>query len=234
AAAADMHLHELIRYDINIVNAISSVVKENKITDLLLGLHEKKGISDNFLGNLTEGILTKCNTTTLIYKPSQPLSTIKRHIIVIPERAEKEPGFPFWLVKVWNISRNTGAKLVFYATAQTLSYIAEVNKKHPVDCSMNEFDDWNDFLILSRDVSSNDNLILIMSRKDRPSYHQHMTKIPHYLNKYFQTTNFILIYPMQTGIDENSELDLKNPSVLEPLEKLDDLGKTIARLFKRR
>lgn len=234
AAAADMHLHELIRYDINIVNAISSVVKENKITDLLLGLHEKKGISDNFLGNLTEGILTKCNTTTLIYKPSQPLSTIKRHIIVIPERAEKEPGFPFWLVKVWNISRNTGAKLVFYATAQTLSYIAEVNKKHPVDCSMNEFDDWNDFLILSRDVSSNDNLILIMSRKDRPSFHQHMTKIPHYLNKYFQTTNFILIYPMQTGIDENSELDLKNPSVLEPLEKLDDLGKTIARLFKRR
>jgi Kef-type K+ transport system membrane component KefB/nucleotide-binding universal stress UspA family protein len=234
ASAADVYLHELMRYDLNIVNGITNVVKENKITDLILGLDEKKGFSKNFVGNLTEGILTKCNTTTLIYKPSQPLSTIKRHIIVIPERAEKEIGFLFWLIKVWNIARNTGAKLVFYSTEQTLRYIKDVNTKHPVECEFKEFNDWDDFLILSRDVKIDDNLILVLSRKDRPSYHANMAKIPFYLNKYFQTTNFILVFPIQSGVTDNSDRDLKNPSVLDSIEKLDDLGKTIANLFKKR
>ncbi len=207
---------------------------EHKITDLILGLHHKKGISDNFLGNLTEGILTKCNTTTLIYKPSQPLSTIKRHLVFVPDRAEREIGFPFWLVKVWNIARNTGAKLVFYSSKQTLDCIKDINTKHPIESEFIEFDDWNDFLIISRDVKANDNLILVLSRKDRPSYHNNMIKIPTYLNKYFQATNFILVYPIQAGVTDSSNMDLKNPSVLESIEKLDDLGKTIANLFKRK
>ena len=234
ASAADVYLHELMRYDLNIVNGITNVVKEQKITDLILGLEQKKGFSKNFVGNLTEGILTKCNTTTLIYKPSQPLSTIKRHLIVVPDRAEKEIGFPFWLIKVWNIARNTGAKLVFYSTEQTLNYIKTINTKHPVECEFKEFSEWDDFLILARDVKHDDNLILILSRKDHPSYHSNMLRIPVYLNKYFQTTNFILVFPMQTGVSESSDTDLKNPTMLDSLEKLDDLGKTIANLFKRR
>jgi len=234
ASAADAILQELLRYDLNIVNGITNVVKEHKITDLILGLEEKKGFSKNFLGNLTEGILTKCNTTTLIYKPSQPLSTIKRHIIVVPHHAEREIGFPFWLVKVWNIARNTGAKLVFYSTEQTLKYIKDINMKHPVECECKEFDEWDDFLILSRDIRIDDNLVLVLSRKERTSYHSNMSRIPVYLNKYFQNTNFILVFPMQTGVSDNSDTHYKNPSMLDSIEKLDDLGKTIANLFKRK
>jgi Kef-type K+ transport system membrane component KefB/nucleotide-binding universal stress UspA family protein len=234
ASAADVYLHELMRYDLNIVNGISNVVKEQKITDLILGLDGKKGFSKNFVGNLTEGILTKCNTTTLIYKSSQPLSTIKRHLIVVPDRAEKEIGFPFWLIKIWNIARNTGTKLVFYSTEQTLNYIKAINTKHPVECDFKEFAEWDDFLILARDLKLDDNLILILSRKDRPSYHSNMLRIPAYLNKYFQATNFMLVFPMQSGVSDSSDTNLKNPSILDPIEKLDDLGKTIASLFKRK
>ena len=234
AAAADIYLHELMRYDLNITNGITNVVKEQKITDLILGLEDKKGLSKNFVGNLTEGILTKCNTTTLIYKPSQPLSTIKRHLIVVPDRAEKEIGFPFWLLKVWNIARNAGAKLVFYSTEQTLKYIKDINTKHPVECEFKEFGEWDDFLILSREIKQDDNLILILSRKDHLSYHTNMLKIPAYLNKYFQTTNFILMFPMQTGVTDSSNMNLKDPSILDSIERLDDLGKTIANLFRRK
>lgn len=234
AAATDNFMHELIRYDLNVVNGINNVVMEHKITDLILGLDSHKGISHTFFGNLTEGILSKCNTTTLIYKPNQPLSTIKRHIIVVPERAEKEIGFPFWLIKVWNIARNTGAKLVFYGTENTINYIRELNSKFPVESVSVEFSDWNDFLILSRDIRADDNLIIVMSRKDRPSYNPIMPKIPGFLNKYFQDINFMLIYPMQSGVGEDMVSDLKNPAVLEPLEKLGDIGKTIASIFMRK
>ena len=234
ASATDNLVHELLRYDLNIVNGITSVAKEHKITDLILGLHINKGISDSFLGNLTEGILTKCNTTTLVYKPAQPFGTIKRHIIIVPENAEKEIGFPFWLIKIWNIARNSGAKLLFYANNETLKLIQEIQSKHPIESEFEEFDDWNDFLILARNFHKDDNLIIVLSRKDRPSYHSSMSRIPSYLNNYFKETSYILIYPMQAGVTETSQIDLKNPSFIEPLEKLDEIGKTIAKIFKRK
>jgi len=234
ASATDNIIHELLRYDLNIVNGITSVAKEHKITDIILGLHSSKGFSNSFLGNLTEGILTKCNTTTLIYKPVQPFGTIKRHIIIVPENAEKEIGFPFWIIKVWNIARNSGAKLVFYATKEAIKLINEILIKHPIECSFEAFIDWDDFLILARDFQKDDNLIIVLSRKDKPSFHQNMTKIPSYLNKYFKDTSYILIYPMQAGVSESSQIDLKNPTLIEPLEKLDEIGKTIAKIFRKK
>lgn len=234
ASAADMPLRDLLRYDVNVANCITNVAREQKTTDLILGLHQSKGISESFLGNLTEGILNKSNATTLIYKPIQPLATIKRHLIFVPNRAEKEIGFLLWLLKVWNIARNTGAKLVFYSSKETLTYITNINQSHPIECEFVEFDDWDDFLILSRDMESNDNLVIVMSRKDHPSFHPQMNKIPTYLNKYFTEQNYILVYPIQVGAGTVSGNYLKNISMVDSIEKLDDLGKAIASLFKRK
>ena len=96
--------------------------------------------------------MSKCNTTTFIYKSEQPLATIKRHLVLIPPRAEKEIGFPFWLIKIWNIARNTGSKLIFYGTFETLNYIQEINKSHPVTCDFKEFENWDDLVFISKEI----------------------------------------------------------------------------------
>ncbi|MBP6231188.1 MAG: cation:proton antiporter [Paludibacteraceae bacterium] len=234
AAATDNKLHELLRYDVNIVNGITSVIKEHKITDLILGLDNSKGISDNFFNNLSQSILTKSNITTLLYKPNQPFGTIKRHLVIVPEKAEKEIGFPFWIIKIWNIARNSGAMVVFYTNSATQKIIKEIQAKHPVECKFKDFIDWEDFLILSREMQADDNLIIILSRKDKPSYNPVMQRIPSYLNKYFGQNSYILIYPIQVGVTETSMMDISNPTILEPLEKLDEIGKTIAKIFKKK
>jgi hypothetical protein len=145
---------------LNVVNAITSVIKENRITDLVMGLHIKKEITESFLGNLTEGILKNCDTTTFVYKPVQPVSTIVRHFVIIPEHAEREVGFPFWLLKVWNIGRHTGAKIMFYGTEKSLQIIRDIHRNHPIEAEFNLFDDWDDFLVLSRDVKNDDNMFI--------------------------------------------------------------------------
>jgi hypothetical protein len=195
-------------------------------------------LSDSFLGNLTQGVLSKINSTTLIYKAKQPLGTIARHIIIIPENAEKEIGFPYWLIKVWNIARNTGAKLVFYGTNETLDYIREIHKNHPVDASFFEFPDWKDFISIVHQIKSNDNVIIIMSRKDNQSYNKMMKHIPVFLKNEISSNSFILIYPLQMGVIDDSTYDYLNPSLLEPmrgkLERLDEITKTITRLFVKK
>lgn len=234
ASATDNTIHTLLRYDINIVNGISSVAKEHKITDLILGLHIKKGLSDSFLGNLTEGILSKCNPTTLIYKSHQPFGTIKRHVIIVPAHAEKEIGFPFWLTKVWNIAKNSSAKLIFFATKETKIAVDALQVKNPIAYEFKEFKDWNTFLELKSEFQKDDNLVIVLSRKDKPSYDSNMSKIPSYLNKYFNAMSYLLVYPMQVGANESSLIDLTNPTLKEPFDKIDELGQTIAKILKRK
>lgn len=198
AAATDTHLQELLRYDLNVPNAVLSVILEHSITDLVLGLHKEKGISTSFLGRITEDILNHSDVTTLIYKSVQPLSTMKRHLVVIPEQAEKEIGFTQWANRTGNLVQNTGARAVFYGTSQTLEQLQSVLPKQ-VQAEYKEFGDWDDFLIVFRDVRPDDMLWVVMSRHDRISYNPGMNRIPGYLNKYFQANSFILVYPLQAS-----------------------------------
>lgn len=206
AAATDTRLQELMRYDLNITNAILSVILEHKITDLILGLHKEKGIPTSFLGRITEGVLEHSDVTTLIYKPTQPLSTMKRHLVVIPERAEKEAGFPQWVERIWNVVQNTGSKVVFYGASATLGRLKIVIGKRSGEMEFIEFSEWDDFLIVFRDVHPDDNLWVIMSRPNGISFNQNMNRVPGYLNKYFQLNSFILIYPIQAHVTTNRYL----------------------------
>ena len=206
ASATDNRLNDLLRYDLNVVNAIISVIKEQGITDLVLGLHQGKRATSSFLGNMTEGILGQSNVNTLVYRPMQPIATVKRHLIVVPEQAEKEVGFSMWVNKVWNIIQNTGGKAIFYGTETTLGYLKDIYKKRPIEAEFTVFDDWDDFLIIFRETKENDMLWVIMSRRDRISYHASMNRIPNYLSKYFQMNGFVLVYPIQAGETDNRYL----------------------------
>jgi Kef-type K+ transport system membrane component KefB len=234
ASATDVILNKLLRYDQNITNGITSVIRENSISDLILGLHVKKGISESFLGNLTEGILSNCNITTFVYKPAQPIATIKRHVIILPNNAEHEIGFPFWLLKIWNISRNTGSKLLFYGTVQTNQLIRDIHSNYPIEAEFRNFENWDEFMNLSQEIKNDDNLVIVLSRENKPSYHSSMKRIPNLLNNYFQSNSFILIYPMQIGVSDSKSIDLNYPSLLEPIEKLEEIRKTIVSIFRRK
>ena len=204
AAATDTRLKGLLRYDLSISNAMTSVVKEREITDLVLGLHKEKDIPAAFLGNIVENVLQHSSVTTFIYKPVQPLATIKRHLIILPDRAEKEIGFIPVMNRVWNVLQNTGAKVVFYGSEDTLKAIKKLFAKRAGEISYVNFSDWDDFLIVFRDVKADDSMWVIFSRKEGYSYDPVMPRIPGYLNKYFQSNSFILSYPIQASMDEGT------------------------------
>ncbi len=232
AASTDMTLQKLLRYDLNIENGIIGVVKENNITDLVMGFHVKQSITDSFLGKLTHGILSNSNPTTFVYKPVQPIATIKRHIIVIPALAENEIGFPFWLIKLWNISRNTGAKLIFYGTDRTLNILRELQKEHQIEAEFKSYNTWNNFEVVARDLDSDDNVMLVLSRENKPSFHKGMRKVSEVINTHFSNNSLILIYPTQMEESGDILMGLNNPSVLQPIEKLDEIANNIAKIFK--
>ncbi len=234
AAATDNVLQELLRYDNSLVNGITSVVRERNITDLILGLHINQGISDSFLGNLTESILLKCNTTTLIYKPARQAIPIKSYSIILPNNAELETGFSFWLKKVLNLGVNSGCKLVFYASNETIGILRAREQLNSSAIDFVEMHSWAELHTIKEDLNEDDQLIIVLSRKDKPSYHSDMEGIPSYLNNHFKDKGFILIYPVQEGIWDTSKIDFRNASFLDPVNKIDEIAKSVIKTFKRK
>ena len=204
AAATDTQMKDLLRYVLSVSNAIASVVKEREITDLVVGLHKEKDIPAAFLGHIVESVLAESSVSTFIYKPAQPISTVRRHLIIIPELAEKEIGFNQIIFRLRNVTQNTGAATVFYGSEATLNALKKLLAKKSGEASYIEFNDWDDFLIVFRDIKPDDTMWIILSRKEGLSYAPAMARIPKYLNKYFQANSFVLAYPVQAGMNEGT------------------------------
>ena len=204
AAATDTRMKDLLRYDLSVSNAIASVVKEREITDLVVGLHKEKDIPAAFLGHIVESVLAESSVSTFIYKPAQPISTVRRHLIIIPELAEKEIGFNQIIFRLRNVTQNTGAATVFYGSEATLNALKKLLAKKSGEASYIEFNDWDEFLIVFLDIKPDDTMWIILSRKEGLSYAPAMARIPKYLNKYFQANSFVLAYPVQAGMNEGT------------------------------
>ena len=233
ASATDTHVQKIIRYDESITNGIVGITRKYDISHIVMGLHMKSDLSKSFLGDLTESVLEHSDATAVIYKSVQPISTIKRHLVIIPENAEKEVGFAFWLSKIWSIARNTGAKIVFYAPTTILDIIRHIQTHHLIEAEFVTFPNWNDFLYISKDLRADDLLFIITSRPHKKSYHSNMAKIPDYVNQYFTKNSFILLHPMQGSVSDPHE-DLMNPTFLASVERLGDVGKTLSEMIKEK
>jgi len=184
-----------------------------------------------------EEILESSQATLFIYRPTQPLTTIKRQILVVPPNAETEAGFALWLIRVWSLARNTGTKLLVYGHENSLKFFRDLQVKHPVDIQFETFTNWDDFLLFSREVKQDDLFTVIMSRRLHRSYQSAMMRVPGLIEQYFKSNSVLLIFPIQgisSNLNDSGFRDLNMmPSVTENLLRLDEIGKTVLGIFKR-
>jgi Kef-type K+ transport system membrane component KefB len=198
AVSMEQSLIPLSRFDVNISNGIVYTMREQNITDLIIGLHHETSQKD-FLGSIAEKILRRTAETIFIYKPMQPFNTLRRMIVGVTAKAELEPGFAHWFHKLITIAKGSGVSAEFYATPDTIREMKGHQKmlNTEVKILFHEFEDWNDFLVLSREVKVNDLFVIVSSRKDHVSYQSALEKLPYYLTKHFKSNSFILLYPQQ-------------------------------------
>ncbi len=198
-AGADIKVKRISRYDLNISSGICNVVKEKNISDVVLGLHNKSTATDSFFGNMTDSLLSGVNRMIYIYKSVQPMSTIKRVVVATPPKCEFESGFNKWCNRVFTLASQTGGELVFYCTKETKEAIKEMATRTKTSVKIVYFllADWEDFLILTREVHFNDLLLVVTARKQSISYTPELEKLPKQLGNYFSENSFIVLYPEQ-------------------------------------
>ncbi len=240
AAATDQAITPLIRHDINVSNGIIYTLKEQNITDLLIGLHHAANQS-NFLGTTADSILRHTSENVYIYKAVQPFNTLKRMVVAVTPKAELEPGFGHWFGKLTNIAKEAGLALDFFATHETIKELQDQVAVQKTECKMafNTFVNWDDFLIFSREVKKDDLFVIIASRKEHVSYQSGLEKMPYYLSAYFAASSFIMLYPQQVerGI-KMDDVQFVDGSLAQTISggvsQVGKAGKLWRRLLRRR
>lgn len=227
-AATDIKITPLTRYDTDVISGISNVIKEYEITDLLIGIAGKKGFSPSFVYNLYSGYLNNKTANVLVYQAIQPASTIQRYFVILPKNAEKEPTFFHSLLKVWNIARNSGSKIDFYGTDETIAVIEKIRKRVNIEASFIIFNNWFEIKKVFEKMKENDGLIMIMAKRNMVSYLPQMQRLPDYLNDHFRETNFLLIYPSLPKAEDYR----KDTRDIANAKDFVEIGKIVGRLFK--
>ena len=217
-AGADVHIHRLLRYDVNIVNAIVSVIRERNITDLVLGMHRDGAAGPGLripemlgaaggspLGKTIPDILNRSNVTTFVYRPAQPLQTLRRHVVIVPRRAELEAGFQTWLLRIRHLAHVTGAQLIFHATQQTVEHLRRKRRRKADIASYvihDPAESWTLMPSLLQEIRPDDCVWVVMSRRDRISYQTAMQRLPGYLEEHLPQNSYVMVFPVQAGGDE--------------------------------
>ena len=195
AAEAEVNIHATI--DQNVAQGIARKAREIIADLIIFGWPADKGLMDKLIGKKMERIITANTKTSFITHFSRPLAMHKRLFIAVPALAEEEEGFMLWVKKMEILSKELSVPVVINCTEASKKAISDNFKKLKSDSpvSYKIFSDWNDFLILGRDMQEEDIVVLISARKGSKSFQNVLTGIPAKLEKYFFDKSRIIVYP---------------------------------------
>lgn len=203
AAATESPVQVVTRIDLNVSDGITRATKELLISDVILGWTDRTSTTDRWLGNIfgttLDNVLQRVWETVYVCNFHSPLNTTKKMVLVMPPNAEYELGFLHYLQKMFMLAKQAGARLLVFCTAKTqvITEAFSEKSKMSVDLSFRQFDTIEDFLILSREITRDDLVVVITARKSTLSYHAYMDGIPAKLERHFKDNNVILLYPEQ-------------------------------------
>ena len=205
ASASDVPMTTQVRIAANIANGIKHAFKEFQASEILMGLHFHHNISKGFWGEFTRSLYNGLSHQIIITRIMQPLNTVRRIQVIVPSRAEFEPGFYRWLERLARMTENLECRIIFHGRKDTLQLINEYihNNFASVRAEYVPMKHWNELPDLATKVSKDHLFVIVTARKGTISYKSAMERLPDEVNRYFKGKTLMIIFPDQYG----SEMD---------------------------
>jgi len=197
ATASETETSVIATIDHNIASGITRTSREIMANVIILGWPRRSGIIEKLLGEKLEIILDNIDKAVFICHFGKPLLAHKRIIAAVPPLSEHENGFPLWVSKMAGLAQELSIPMLFYCNKSTEEAIRKKMKKQKSNSSatFKSFDDWQDFLVLARDVKRDDLLVLVSARKGSAAFMNLLENLPSKMEKHFADNNRIVIYP---------------------------------------
>ena len=234
AAAADVKVNTVTRYDINVASGITHTIHEYSATNIVLGLHYKANIIDSFFGSLTESLLKGTFRQVLIARYLVPANTISRIHVSVPPKAEYETGFVKWLESLGRMASQLACNICFYSNETTITYIKEVFQRGPAGnlAFYNQKIEWCNFSKIKEQVHSSHLFVVVSARKGSLSYDAYLERMPAQLARNFTNNSMVVIYPEQ--LEQGEYISFSDPLGHNESQHYDKAREWVTDMFKEK
>ena len=204
-AAKQLALQEEARLEADKINNewLMLTVAENRHYELqelseLSELHEVEFASESDWTE-TMRLINSQSKAALIYHPTQPINTINRLLVAVPRYAEKEHDFITCFGLIRRLSSQIGAKVVFYTNEETQRALQAFcrRKGKYLRASYREMENWEDVLMIAKQMQADDMIVMINARPSTPSYNPLFEQVPNMLERFFSGHSYMVVYPEQ-------------------------------------
>lgn len=233
AASADMTMQTQVRVAANIANGIRHAFKEYRATEILIGMHMHKEVSQKFWGAFHQSLFNGLNAQIIMARLKQPLSTIRRIEVAVPSRAQFEPGFYRWMERLSRLAENLECHTEFYGRNDVLPLIRDfIASHHPgMRRSFKEMKHWAEMPDIASTISDDHLFVVVTARKGTVSYKNALEHLPEEITSSFSGSNIMIVFPDQHG-DAMDEMTFAQPQHTEDQSAYEAIGKWIKKKTK--
>lgn len=191
--AAEANIDIIATIDHNVASGIARTSKEIQADPIVIGWPAKGDLFDKIFGEKIESLINATDKNIFMAMFTKPLLANKRILVFVPPLAEYEIGFTTWFDKVKKLSSELSLPIIFYSNNRSADYIKKLNGN--LKQTFKNFDFWQDFTAIEKEVLTDDLLILISARKGSVSYFSPLDALPAKIEKHFEINTRIVVYP---------------------------------------
>ncbi|MFH0893214.1 MAG: cation:proton antiporter [Bacteroidota bacterium] len=237
AAAYDERVEIITTIDQNFASGLKRVSRELLATDVIIGNPKKTEALDILFGNHMQQVLNATVQTVYICNFTKALNVHGGIRVLCPPYSEKEFGFKAWLHKIDRLARNLNQTLHLYSTQETFDEIIAYQKsiRSQVKAKHTFFNDWEDFIILSREFEKDDLILVVSPRKGSISYTQVLERVPTKLVKHFGEYSFVVVVPETQKLSNlvGGTNDVDSTFIEKGIAQIRKGGSGIRKIFKK-
>ncbi len=201
AAASDINMQTQVRLATNIANGIKHAFREVGGSEIIMGMHVHTEVNPKFWGDFIQSLYNGLNRQIILTRFVQPLNTLRRIQVVVPSRAEFEPGFYRWLERLSRMAANLDCRIQFHGRNESLGLIRTYLTSHyaNVRAEFTYMAHWNELPKLAETIHDDHMFVVITARKGTISYKNALDRLPNELMQHFSGKNLMIIFPDQYG-----------------------------------
>lgn len=230
ASAVDVNVITQVRVAANIANGIKHAYQEFRASEIIIGMHTHREVSEKFWGAFHQSLFNGLNCQIIMARIEHPLNTLRTIQVAVPSRAQYEPGFKRWLERLTRMAEHLDCKIQFHARYDTLERITRYNQKHHAHLRV-EYKDmphWNMMPRLASSIHEDNLFVIITARTGTVSYKNAQERLPEEIETHFRGKNLLIVFPDQYGY-ELDQMTFAQPKHIEEQSAYEAVGKWIRR-----
>ncbi|MEG2069807.1 MAG: cation:proton antiporter [Bacteroidales bacterium] len=223
--------------DQNVFDGIARISLEIMADTLVFGWPDNTNLIDKSIHNRIRKLTSKIDKLMFFCKFETVLPQTDRMVLFTPPLSEHEPDFASWVEKIGYFSQELSASILHFGTDGTYTQLIKCLKSKKVLGKIQHvtFEEWEDFLILSRNIKEKDLLIAVTSRKGFFSYDSEFERIPDKLNKHFKKNTLLLIFPQQNSTHTVEVYEDVSPDTIgKSIKQIEKIGRGIKKVFNHK